>query len=535
MSTEPAFEHDPLLDDDLLGAPEPIVGGLQPRLVDLREVPLRQSAWLSPKWFPAGKLTVLDGDPDAGKSLMLFDLAARVSTTGIMPDGSTGAQGHSLLIVTDPLADVVRPRLEAAGADLGRLTVLQTVHEGDCDERLVFPRDLPLLRDIVIRSHTKLMIIDPLSAFMQGDVPKTLRGLELLAAETGCAIVMVRHLTRGSGRNPLHRGAGPQAIISAASVGLLLARDPELPERRVLLAYRNKLGKLPAARTFTLSHEPLTEVGGSDGQTSHDRAVAPRLVWGEVSEWSAAELLAPHTSAVERSLLNDACRLLEQATLTGPVAVETLRQQAHQIGISDATLQRAKQMLGLHSRRQGLGRNGFWHWSRADDPGTMPIKFPSREDNLELTYRDRRPGDPLSWPTSKEGRAKIEKVVADSHKATSARVRDLVEQMAERYCYSGYDETGDDDAREVVQKPDISDEEEYEDDDDFPDEDELTPEEWEELADRPSVPNGPRGPRGVARDDQVWKKPGKKPLSRPKSKASKPGIIQRIVDSLTGK
>src|SRR5262249_38212887 len=128
---------------------------------------------------------------------------------------------------------------------------------------------------------------------------------------------------------------------------------------------------LPEARTFALD---------SLGQDSDP--AAPRvshLVWGGSSEWSAAELLAPQTSAVERTLLNDACRLLEQATLTGPVAVETLRQQAHQIGISDATLQRAKHMLGLRSRRQGLGRTGFWHWSRADDPAQCRSSSPAEK------------------------------------------------------------------------------------------------------------------------------------------------------------
>jgi predicted ATP-dependent serine protease len=35
--------------------------------------------WLWPGRIPAGKLTVLDGDPGLGKSTLLCELAARIS------------------------------------------------------------------------------------------------------------------------------------------------------------------------------------------------------------------------------------------------------------------------------------------------------------------------------------------------------------------------------------------------------------------------------------------------------------------------
>jgi hypothetical protein len=455
MPFEPTHLLDVVDDDDDSPLEEPHVvrmprrdpARLVPLVTPVRQFACRQPRWLWPGWIPAGRLTVLDGNPDAGKSLFLIDLAARVSTTGVMPDGSSGAQGNVLLMVGDCGGDAVRPRLQAAGADIDRIQVLQVVHDDEYSEPLVLPRDLPKLRALVVHDKTKLLVIDPLFHFLKGDVPATLRGLEELAAETGCAIVLARQLTRGNGREPLYRGAGPQAIITAASAGLLLARDPEVPERRVLFPYRNKLGKLPLARTFTLEMktitnppgsppsrareqaegEPLTDVRGSDGtppscarqqagdEGSDLEVTAPHLVWGGTSDWSAAELLSPQKSAAERPVLNDACRLLEQATLPGPVAVQTLREEAHQLGISAATLQRAKQMLGLKSRRQGIGRTGFWHWSRADSPAPA-YKFAKLETDLELTYRDRRPGDPLTWPASDRGRAVVQQVVTNSGK-----------------------------------------------------------------------------------------------------------------------
>ena len=47
----------------------------------LAQIPDRPVAWLWPGWLPAGKLTLLDGDPDAGKSLLVAELAARLFAT----------------------------------------------------------------------------------------------------------------------------------------------------------------------------------------------------------------------------------------------------------------------------------------------------------------------------------------------------------------------------------------------------------------------------------------------------------------------
>ena len=44
--------------------------------------------WLWEKRIPRGELTILDGDPGLGKSLITLDLAARITTGRPMPDGT---------------------------------------------------------------------------------------------------------------------------------------------------------------------------------------------------------------------------------------------------------------------------------------------------------------------------------------------------------------------------------------------------------------------------------------------------------------
>src|SRR5438876_5775373 len=80
------------------------------------------------KLIPLGKITLLDGDPGMGKSLLALDLAARVSSGRPMPDGTPGPQGGVILIAPeDDAGDTLRPRLQAAGGDPSRVLLLTTV------------------------------------------------------------------------------------------------------------------------------------------------------------------------------------------------------------------------------------------------------------------------------------------------------------------------------------------------------------------------------------------------------------------------
>jgi hypothetical protein len=354
-----------------MSAPKP---SFEPFFVPLEQVVSREPRWLWPNLIPAGKLTVLDGDPSAGKSILAVDLAARVSKDGLMPDGSTGLEGEVILVTNEPIADAVLPRLKTAGANIQRIKVLPVVRDGERKLPLLLPRDLPVLRTLLDGGRVKLLVIDPFLSFLGGDVTQTLRQLGDLADETGCAILLVRHLARGKVKEPLYRGAGPMAIIAAARSALLLARHPDDPECRVLVPYKNSLGKLAQGRTFTIEEpsrareqaveQPLTDVRGPDAPGVH----GANVVWGEVCPLTAPQLLAPREAA-DPGELKEATHLLEEMLASGPVEVVQARQEASKLGITDWALRKAKEVLGLRSMRQGFGPFGIWHWLRPQEEG----------------------------------------------------------------------------------------------------------------------------------------------------------------------
>ena len=218
-------------------------------LIRVSDVQPERVSWLWPGYIPAGKITLLDGDPGLGKSNLTLDLAARVTRGNAMPDGSQGdIMGPAdviLLSAEDGIADTIRPRLEAAGADLTRVHVLESFPDAEGLETLPeIPDDLNRIERIVDARQAALIVIDPLMAYLSAgtnsfrdqDVRRALAPVKLLAERTGASVLVVRHLNKSATGSPIYRGGGSIGIIGAARAGLLVGTDPddETGVRRVL-------------------------------------------------------------------------------------------------------------------------------------------------------------------------------------------------------------------------------------------------------------------------------------------------------------
>lgn len=186
----------------------------------LSEIRPERVDWLWPGRIPRNKLTLFDGDPGLGKSALTTDLAARVSVGRPWPDDSPCEPGGVVLCsAEDGIGDTVRPRLDAAGGDAERVLALATVPDGDAERLISVPEDLDVLRRGIERVSAALVIVDPLMAFLSGDVNshrdqdvrRALAPLARLAEGTGVAVVVVRHLNKATGATPSTGVAGASA------------------------------------------------------------------------------------------------------------------------------------------------------------------------------------------------------------------------------------------------------------------------------------------------------------------------------------
>jgi hypothetical protein len=343
------------------GDPEP---DPEPLGTLLRDVSPERVSWLWPGRIPRGKLTILDGDPGLGKSVLTMDLAARVSAGLGLPDGTPcPAAGVVIMNAEDGLADTILPRLLAAGADPARVLALQAVPDqsGLGVRPVALPADLGHLRRAVDRVGAALVIVDPLMAYLGSDVNahrdqdvrRALHPLSVLAGETAAAVIVVRHLNKLAGGNPLYRGGGSIGIIGAARSGLLVARDPDNTDRRVLASTKCNLARLPPSLTYALEPTP-------DG--------ALRVGWQGECAYTAESLLAAPRDDEERGELQEAVEVLRTILCAGSVPANDAKSQARKAGVAERTLQRAKTALGVRSRLLGFGRDGKWYWSLPPSP-----------------------------------------------------------------------------------------------------------------------------------------------------------------------
>jgi hypothetical protein len=307
--------------------------------------------WLWDGRIPLGKLTILDGDPGLGKSTLSLAIAANVSR-GLPLPGSTEPSrpaGVVLLSAEDDLADTIRPRLDAAGADVTRILALRTV-PGDEEMPPSIPADLHLLEQAIERVDARLVVVDPLMAFLDADVDahkdqgvrRALHRLSTLAEGHGVAVLVIRHLNKASGGNPLYRGGGSIGIVAAARAGMLVARDPDDANRRVLASTKCNLAAEPESLSFHLEQ--------------HDEA--SRVVWDGTSAHNAALLLAE--SDGDPSALDEAKEVVADILAAGPVASTDLRRRALAEGVSERTMRRARATLRCVKRKAGM--TGGWTW-----------------------------------------------------------------------------------------------------------------------------------------------------------------------------
>jgi hypothetical protein len=307
--------------------------------------------------------SIFGGFPGVGKSTILYDLAAR-----------TSCEGKVVLIVTaeDHIAAVVRPRLEAAGADL-ELVRIVTIP-------ITLPDDVAVLDSLVRDYDAALLVLDPLVAFI-GDgvnthrdhhVRRVLAPLADLAERTGVALVVVIHTNKGRDNEPLMRISGSIGFTGAARTVLLAADDPKDETRRIFAVVKSNLAEFPPPLAYRVVGVQL------EGGIS-----TSRIEWlGQAPEIDVRELLVSRNPD-DRSAREDAVEFLVEAGVqetAQPVA--DLMKGAKAMEIGEKTLQRARRAMGIPAWRAGFTDPWMWGPKAASEVDTPsghlpPVQLPS--------------------------------------------------------------------------------------------------------------------------------------------------------------
>lgn len=328
----------------------------QPTIVSLEEIQPLETDWLWEHYLPAGAISVLEGDPGLGKTQALLDMAARLSRGDSMPPHSApndtySRRGSLILNAEDDPARTLRPRLEAAGADISRITLFREMAGFDGEETrpVSLPGDLPYIKSMIEANDIGLVIIDPWVAYLDSslsmnsdaDVRRCLGQVATTAEETGAAFVLLRHLNKKSGLNAMYRGGGSIGITGAARAVFIVGQDPTDADGRILAPVKCNLAPEPPSLRFHIESVETTS----------------RVCWGDACEVSAAEILQTDRPGGGGKFAQ-AEDIISDALAHGPRGSNEVMQECEEAGISESTYHRARKSLGVKSKKIDFG--GQW-------------------------------------------------------------------------------------------------------------------------------------------------------------------------------
>jgi hypothetical protein len=262
--------------------------GLQ--VVCVADVQSEPVSWAWRGRIPLGSSTLLVGNPGDGKSMTTIDIAARVSTGAEWPDASGRAPLGEVILLAgeDDIETTIRPRLEAAGADLTKIHCIRGVTEIDPKTGNIITRSVRLDQDIhriealfQKQPDVKLLIVDPISEYLgrtdshkNAEVRGVLSPFSALAAKYGVALLLVTHMSKGSAGGPaLYRAMGSLAFTAMARVAWCHVRDADDPDRVLWLPLKNNLHKKVPGLAYKIIEPGRIEWQDGDIETTADEAM----------------------------------------------------------------------------------------------------------------------------------------------------------------------------------------------------------------------------------------------------------------------
>lgn len=392
--------------EELAGLDGPSVARVLPSgLTAYSEINRGLVSWLWTRYLADGEVSLLDGDAGSGKSLITIDVAGRVTTGRDMPDGTPlgGEPGAVLLLAPEDSDSTTAGRLEAAAADPGlvfRPAITLRKKRGESEakaysggELISFPHSVAKLRKWILSYNIRLVIVDPIAAFLDekvnsnndASVRRALAPVSAMLNPIGCSALFIRHYNKNDKLAASHRGGGSVAFGAVARVQMICGLVPvddaakfavTTPVWGIQQVKNNHLSKRPD-HTLAYTIEDSDVVADTDGN------MAPRIRWlGEVFV-SADELASGGrktpgpTPMIQEEIAEILTTMFETTSVWD--SQDAMRElKAAGITANKETIGKARKRLGVFTRQRRIpGKPGVtgWDW-------VMPGKINTSDDEL---------------------------------------------------------------------------------------------------------------------------------------------------------
>lgn len=318
-----------------------------------------QINWIWEKFLVRGKFHILGGQPGTAKTTIALDLAARITSGTSFPDGSQINKPGFVVIWSDEdsVADILKPRLIAAKANLDNVFFIDSVNFGDNKNRAIDPStDLKHLYNCLPNQQIDLIIFDPITSLIKGDSNKqidvrdSLRWVTELAEEKSCAILGITHFTKGTaGTSPVERITGSVAFSALSRIALATLISPN-SDRKVFCIAKSNLGIDRGGFEFIVEQVAIS-----------DKISASKIKWLKELDKSAYQITNDLNRRDDQRLNHSAIEVLETILEVGSQESNYVKQAMKNHGYSDKQTRTARNNLNVQIEK--IGSNTYWSLS----------------------------------------------------------------------------------------------------------------------------------------------------------------------------
>lgn len=334
-------------------------------ILDLDTVIPEPIKWLWPGRIPLGMFVLMAGQPGVGKTTISHSIAAILTAGGRWPFSDHHAKPGSVVILTaedDPKYTLV-PRLMAAGADLKRIKLIQSVMRPQgaqvVDVPLLLAEDMQQL-DGVLTAYpdTRLLIMDPLSAYLgvkdshrDSDVRQVLGPLTELAAKHDVTVMGIAHLSKNTSNSAMARIMGSTGIVAAARAAFMATKHED---ELLWLPIKSNVAPKMGGLVYRIVSKTI------------ERGIETSCIeWTGETDIDADEALSQQHPSAPR--MTEAMEFLETQLAHGAKLQKHIEKAADRTGITRATVRRAKAKLNIESKKDDFG--GGWRWYTPEQYG----------------------------------------------------------------------------------------------------------------------------------------------------------------------
>ena len=271
------------------------------------DVEIKETDYLYFPWFPRGKLTLVQGDSGSSKSTFLYAIGAKVTTGDNLLGVPCENPGNVLFITNeDDESDILTSFIDSGG---NRDKLFRMTREAISQLDLT-PEGADIISEIIEKHDIKLLVLDPIQAFLRGDMNKAnetrpqLARLATIAENNNTTIAFIVHMGKDTTKGALHRGIGSVDIGAATRSMLQIVSDPDDDNYKIAFTVKNNTADIREVRK-------AIRYSVQDHPGSYDRSTGKHHHYHGHAEFS--ELLPEYSEQAYKKAVRKSQEAEEQA------------------------------------------------------------------------------------------------------------------------------------------------------------------------------------------------------------------------------